>query len=171
MATFTERVIGAARLHVPTYEEVEHDPHATGQAMAVVVLSSVAAGIGVWHGAPRSFVAGVIGALVGWVVWAVLIYAIGTKVLPERQTEADVQQLLRTLGFAASPGLLRFLGIIPLLGPVFLLLISIWMLVAMILAVRQALDYTSTLRALAVAVIGWILYLVLYLVLVRPVVA
>src|SRR5581483_1168606 len=80
----------------------------------------------------------VIAALVGWFAWAFLIYVIGTKLLPEPQTHADVGQLLRTTGFSAAPGLLRVLGIIPLLGPVIMLIIAIWMLVAMIIAVRQA---------------------------------
>ena len=168
MATFVQRMIGAARLNVPTYEEVEHDTSATGQAMAVVVLSSVAQGIGLWNRVPRGLIAGAIGALVLWVIWAVLTYLIGTKVLPERQTEADVSQLLRTLGFASSPGILSFLGIIPILGSLFLMVVSIWMLVAMIVAVRQALDYTSTLRAIGVTVIGWIAFIILRLLLLRP---
>jgi hypothetical protein len=169
MASFVQRMIGAARLSVPVYEEVEHDSSATGQAMAVVVLSSIAAGIAVWHGVPRAFLGGVIGDLIAWVIWAILTWLIGTKILPERQTEADVPQLLRTLGFASSPGILRFLGVIPFLGPVFLLVISIWMLIAMIIAVRQALDYSSTVRAIGVSVIGWIIYLIIYLVLFRPI--
>jgi hypothetical protein len=163
MATFWQRVVGAAKLDIPTYEEVEHDTNATGQAMTVVILSSIAAGIGLWHrGAGSSVIGGLVIALVGWAVWAFLTYLIGTKLLPEPQTEADVPQLLRTLGFASSPGLLRFLGVIPLLGSVIMLIVSIWMLVAMIIAVRQALDYTSTWRAVAVAVIGWAVYLALF---------
>jgi hypothetical protein len=158
MASFAQRIIGAAKLDVATYEEVENDTNATGQAMAVVVLSSLSAGIGVWQG----FIGGVIATLVGWVAWAFLTYLIGTKLLPEPQTQADVSQLLRTLGFASAPGLLRFLGAIPLLGNVVLLIVSIWMLVAMIIAVRQALDYTSTMRAVGVAVIGWVIYLVVF---------
>ncbi len=168
MANFVQRMIGAATLDVATYEEVEHDRGATGQAMAVVVLSGIAAGIALWHGAPRAFIGTVIGDLIGWVIWAVLTYFIGAKLLPERQTEADVSELLRTLGFAASPGILRVFGIIPFLGPIFLLVTSIWMLVTMIIAVRQALDYTSTLRAIGVAIIGWIVYLIIFVVLFRP---
>jgi hypothetical protein len=169
MASFSQRIVGSAMLQVPTYEEVEHDKGATGQAMAVVVLSSLAAGVGVWYGSPRGLIGGIIGALLGWVIWALLAYVIGTKILPEPQTEANVSQLLRTLGFASAPGILRFLGIIPVLGSVFLLVISIWMLVAFIIAIRQALDYRSTWRAVAVAIIGWIVYMVLYLALFRPI--
>ncbi len=161
MATFGQRIVGAAKLNVPTYEEIENDASATGQALAVVILSSIAAGIGQRHG----FVLAVIAALVGWFAWAFLIYVIGTKLLPEPQTHADVGQLLRTTGFSTAPGLLRVLGIIPLLGPVIMLIIGIWMLAAMIIAVRQALDYTSTWRAIGVSVIGWIVYMAIIAVL------
>ncbi|MBW1741662.1 MAG: YIP1 family protein [Deltaproteobacteria bacterium] len=99
---------------------------------------------------------GTILALVGWYVWSYLTY-IGTKFLPEPQTKADYGELLRTIGFSSSPGLIRVLGIIPGLGHVVFLVASIWMLAAMIIAVRQALDYESTLRAVGVCVIGWII--------------
>jgi hypothetical protein len=96
--------------------------------------------------------------LVGWFMWASMTYLIGTKILAVPATRSDVGELLRVTGFAASPGLLRPLGAIPgLYWPVFLIT-GIWMLVAMIVAIRQALDYTSTLRAFSVAVIGWILF-------------
>ena len=162
MATFTQRVIGAARLNVATYEEVEADRTATGQAMGVVVLSAIAAGIGnLGHAGIGSLIAGAIGALIGWFLWAWLTWLIGTKVLPEPQTEADFGQLLRTIGFAASPGLLRVFGFIPVLGALVALVASIWSLIAMVVAVRQALDYHGTRRALAVCFIGFLVYLVL----------
>ncbi|NVL90786.1 MAG: YIP1 family protein, partial [Desulfobacterales bacterium] len=123
-----------------------------------VVLSSIAAGIGtVARGGLGGILIGTIFALIGWYVWAYLTYFIGTKFLPEPQTKADHGELLRTIGFSSSPGLIRVLGIIPGLGRVVFLVASIWMLVAMIIAVRQALDYKSTLRAVGVCVIGWII--------------
>ena len=82
------------------------------------------------------------------------------NLLPERQTEADLGQLLRTIGFAASPGLLLALGIIPLIGAIISFVVQIWMLVAFVIAVRQALDYTSTVRTVVVCLIGWILMVV-----------
>ena len=109
-------------------------------------------------------VAGGIGALIGWVSWAFVTYLIGTRLLPEPQTRADVGELMRTLGFAQSPGLVRILGVIPVLGPLVLLVVSIWMLVAMVIAVRQALDYTNTLRAVGVCLVGWVLSLVITIV-------
>jgi len=155
-------MIGAARLDAQTYEEVEADQTATGQAMGVVVLSAVAAGIGGLGigGGIRGVIGSAVAALVGWVIWAGLTYLIGTKILPEPQTEADMGQLLRTIGFAASPGILRVLGFIPFLGMLISLVAAVWMLAAMVVATRQALDYTGTGRAVAVCVIGFFAYLV-----------
>ena len=162
MALFVDRMIRAAKLDVNLYEEVEADKGAMGQAMAVVVLSSVAAGIGtIGTTGIKGFVFGTIGALVGWFIWAFLTYYIGTKLLPEPQTKADHGELLRTIGFSSSPGVLRFLGIIPILGTIIIFICGIWMLVAMVIAVRQALDYTSTWRAIGVCLIGWIVQIVI----------
>ncbi|MFQ5681894.1 MAG: YIP1 family protein [Candidatus Binatia bacterium] len=158
MANITDRMIRAARLDVTLYEEVEADKGALSQAMSVVILSSVAAGIGTGlHGGIGRMVLGAIAALVGWYVWAYITYLIGTKLLPEPQTEADIGQLLRTTGFSSSPGLIRVLGFIPGLSGLILAIANIWMLVAMVIAVRQALDYHGTLRAVGVCLIGWVL--------------
>lgn len=153
-----DRSLRAARLDAGLYEEVEADTTALPQAMLVVVLASVAAGIATLGraGGLGGVVVGALGALVGWYVWAYLTYWIGTRLLPEPQTEADPGQLLRTLGFAAAPGMIRILGVIrPLLPPV-MLVANLWMLVATVVAVRQALDYSGTGRAIAVCVIGWL---------------
>jgi len=161
MASFADRMIRAAKLDVNLYEEVEADKSAMGQAMGVVVLSSVAAGVGSGELGVGGIVAVTIAALIGWYIWAFLTYLIGTKLLPEPQTRADVGELLRTTGFSTSPGLIRVLGIVqPLAGIVFLVA-AIWMLVAMVIAVRQALDYSGTGRAVGVCVIGWIVYVLI----------
>ncbi len=158
MASLKDRMIRAAKLDVNLYEEVEADKGALGQAMTVVVLSSIAAGIGgIARGGLGGVFIGTIAALIGWYLWAYLTYFIGTKLLPEPQTKADHGELLRTIGFSSSPGLIRVFGIIPGLGTIVFSAASIWMLVAMIIAVRQALDYKSTLRAVGVCVIGWII--------------
>jgi hypothetical protein len=158
--TFPIRLIGALALDPPIYEEVEADRSATGQAMLVVVLSSVSAGIG-WFGWGTGSLRGILFvtalALVSWAVWATLTYVIGTQLLPEPQTRADVGQLLRTIGFAAAPGMLRIFGVVPGATIPAFVITAIWMLAAMIVAVRQALDYTTTMRAVAVCVIGWTL--------------
>jgi hypothetical protein len=100
---------------------------------------------------------GTVSALLGWYIWAYLTYLIGTRLLPEPQTSATHGELLRTIGFSSSPGLLRIVGIIPGLTGLIFLVAGVWMLVAMIIAVRQALDYQSTLRAVGVCIIGWLI--------------
>ena len=162
MANLMDRIIRAAKLDVHLYEEVEADKAAMGQAMWVVVLSSLAAGVGSFaKGGISGLLIGAILALVGWYIWAYLTYLIGVKLLPEPQTRADHTELLRTIGFSSSPGLIRVFGIIPGLTGVVFLVANIWMLVAMVIAVRQALDYKSTLRAVGVCAIGWIIQAVI----------
>ncbi len=166
MANFGNRIIRAARLDVALYEEVEADKSALGQAMSVVVLSSIAAGIGNSSKAGLfGMLIGVVVALMGWYIWAYLTYFIGTRLLPEPQTKADHGELLRTIGFSSSPGLIRVLGIIPGMQSIVFPIAAIWMLVAMIIAVRQALDYNSTLRAIGVCLIGWVIQVVLFVLL------
>ena len=158
MTNFKDRIIRAAKLDVNLYEEVEADKGALRQAMGVVVLSSIAAGLGsIGRIGFSGILIGTITALISWYVWAYLTYFIGTKLLPGPKTKADHGELLRTVGFSSSPGLIRVLGIIPGLARIVFLVAAIWMLVAMVIAVRQALDYQSTFRALGVCIIGWII--------------
>ncbi|MFQ5781057.1 MAG: YIP1 family protein [Nitrospiria bacterium] len=167
MTGFKDRIIRAAKLDIDLYEEVEADKGAMGQAMGVVILSSIAAGVGsIGIGGSGGVVMGAVGALVGWYIWAYLTYFIGTKFLPEPQTKADHGELLRTIGFSSSPGLIRVLGIIPGLRELVFLVAQIWMLAAMVIAVRQALDYSSTLRAVGVCVVGWIVQTLILVVLI-----
>lgn len=165
MNPFVDRMIRAASLDVQLYEEVEADEAATGQALGVVVLASVAAGIGIGGFGVGDILFTAVGALLGWVVWAALTYFIGTRLLPEPQTDASISQLLRTLGFAAAPGVIRIVGVIPGLMWLSFAVASGWMLVAMVIAVRQALDYKSTGRAVAVCVIGFIVQTVAFAIL------
>jgi len=166
MANFGNRIIRAARLDVALYEEVEADKSALGQAMGVVVLSSIAAGIGSASKAGLLGMSiGVVVSLVGWYIWAYLTYFIGTRLFPEPQTKADHGELLRTIGFSSSPGLIRVLGVIPVMRSIVYPIAAIWMLVAMIIAVRQALDYSSTLRAIGVCAVGWIVQIVMFVLL------
>jgi hypothetical protein len=169
MASFVERVIGAARLDVPTYEEVEHDHGALGQAMGVVVVAAIASGIGsatAAGGHGPGLVAGIVASLIGWFVWAGITYLVGTKILPTEKTEADLGQLLRTTGFSAAPGMLGILGVVPAIGGLVLLIASLWQLAAMVVAVRQALDYDTTGRAIGVCLIGFVAYVLIGIVLV-----
>ncbi len=162
MASLTQRMLGAAKLDVGTYEEVEADTTATVQAMAVVLISSIAAGIGGIGLGISGLVRLTLAALVSWILWASLVWVIGTKLLPEPETKANVGELLRTTGFSSSPGVLRILGFIPLIGWLINLLVAIWMLIAMVIAVRQALDFRSTARAVGVCLIGWLVSMILF---------
>jgi hypothetical protein len=168
MAVFLHRLMGAAMLDVSTYEEVEADRRATSQALAVVILSGLAAGAGAWRvgsgGAAGVFAVATI-AMIAWAAWALLIFEIGGRLIPEPQTRVDVTELLRTIGFASTPGILRVFGVLPgVTVPVFVLT-AVWMLLTTVVAVRQALDYTSTIRAVVVCVLGWTLALVMAIVL------
>ena len=166
MASMVDRMIRAAKLDAQLYEEVEADKGALGQAMGVVVLASVAGGIGSGRlGGFSGVLIGTVGALIGWFIWAALTYFIGTKILPEPTTKADVGELLRTIGFSSAPGLIRVLGLVPGITGIVFLVSGVWMLTAMIIAVRQALDYQSTLRAVGVCIIGWIVQVVVLLLL------
>lgn len=159
--SFTQRMLGAARLDPATYEEVEADRTATSQALVVVVLASVATGFGgAGYAGTSGIIVGIIIAIIGWFVWAGLVWFIGTRMLPEPQTRSDVGELLRTTGFSASPGIIRIFGFIPGLGALLYFVAGVWMLFTMVIAVRQALDYKSSWRALGVCLIGWIVQLV-----------
>ena len=151
-------MIRAAKLDAQLYEEVEADQGAMREAMTVVVLSAVAAGIGnIANGGLPGIIVGTIGALAGWYIWAFLTYFIGTRLLPEPDTKADHGELLRTIGFSSAPGLIRVFGIIPGIAPIVFAVAGGWMLIAMVIAVRQALDYKSTWRAIGVCVVGWLI--------------
>ena len=158
--SFPMRLIGAMALDPITYEEVEADKSATGQAFLVVLLSSLAAGIGargLGGGSLQSvvFISGI--SLVAWAAWALVTWEIGHRLMPTSETRGDVGELLRTIGFSAAPGMLRVFGVVPGASVAAFAITAVWMLVAMVVAVRQALDYTSTARAVAVCLLGWTL--------------
>jgi len=161
MASLAERMVGAARLERATYEEVEHDRAATGQALGVVVLSAVATGLGLGAGL-RGLIINTLASIVLWAIWAALVYAVGTRLLPEPDTRADWGEVARTVGFAQTPGVLRLFGIIPGLGEFVRAAADVWVLIATVVAVRQALDYRSLPRAVGVCLIGWILQIVVF---------
>lgn len=165
MKEFLRRMIRAALLDAETFERIEADRSATREAFAVVALASLAAGLGSvenngWSGI--GFITAA--ALVGWLAWAWLTCFIGTRILPRPETSANLGELLRTIGFASSPGLLLVFALFPPIAPYVYPACGVWMLIAMIVAVRQALDYEGpggTARAVAVCAIGFPLYALL----------
>ena len=151
------RMVGAARLSRQTYEEVEGDIRANGQAVGIVVLYCFSAAIGAKAADPRSLVGILVVLLLSWIIWVLLTLFIGTRLLPESTTRSDFGEVLRTTGFSASPGILMIFGRLPVIGGAIIAIVGIWMLVTFVVAIRQALDYSSTARALAVCALGWII--------------
>jgi hypothetical protein len=160
--TFADRVKGVLLLDAKTFEEIEADKTANGQALLVVVAASLAAGLGasIQFGA-RGLLSETIGALVGWVMWAAVTWVIGSKLLPEPQTRTDMGELLRVIGFAYAPQLFAFFAFVSFIGVIISTIVAFWVLAATILAVRQALDYENTWRAAAVVLIGWLIFVVI----------
>ena len=164
------RMVRAARLKVDLYVEVEADTSATKQALLAVIVVSVIGGIGTGiaglfsGGGVLSFIWGLLGgivaSIVGWLAWSFFTWLIGTKVLKGPQTSATWGELQRTIGFAFSPGVFRFFAFIPVVGGIIAFAALIWSLIAGVIAVRQACDF-STGRALATCILGWIVYVVI----------
>jgi hypothetical protein len=169
-ATMFNRVMRAAMLDVNLYEEVEADTSLTQEALMVVILVSVASGIG-------GFLAGILGGggigaalinlivttvmgVVGYYIWAYVTYFVGTNLF---DGTADVGEMLRTLGYASGPRVLGVLAFIPCLGPLAGLVGAIWALVTGVVAVRQALDF-DTGKAVLTVIIGWVIVFVITLV-------
>lgn len=157
MASFQDRVIGALKLQGATFEEVEHDPTAMSQAAIVVLAASVSSGLAsIWFLSFRWVVYQAVIAIVAWVVGTFLIWVIGTKVLPGKNTQADIVQVLRPLGFAQAPGVFSILGMIPFLGWLIWLVVLVWTLAATVIAVRQALDYDDTVKAAITVILAYV---------------
>lgn len=176
MASFGDRIIGALKLDARTFEEVESDPTSMGQAVGVIALAAIASGIGyIWLGGLSGLLFSILRAIVGYAIWAALVWLIGTKMMPDPATKADFPETFRVVGFAAAPGLfsiLMIIGIIPILGWLVAMLVGllvlIWTIAAMVVAVRAVLDYTDTGKAVLVVVIGAVAYLCVSLILAGP---
>ena len=160
------RMIRAARLDTSLYEEVEHDQSATSQAMQVVLIVALASGIGsaLWKlftlnpiDAVTGLVGGILAAVLGWLAWALVTYIIGAKLLGGTATYGE---MLRTLGFAQSPNVLLIFSAIPLLGGLLRFVLLIWVLLAGLIAIRQALD-VGTGKAIITAILGWIVMVII----------
>ena len=155
------RIFRAIKIDVELYEEVERDKSATIQAGLVVVLSSMAAGVGALQLGASNFLLAPIFSLISWYVWAYIIYFVGVKLFPEKNTNSDHGELLRTIGFSSAPGLLRVFGVTPDLMAVTFIGSAFWMLACMVVGVRAALDYKSLWRALGVVIVAWLFQAIL----------
>lgn len=165
--SLVSRMVRAAKLEVDLYEEVEADTTANWQAFSAVFIASLASGLGAGIAGLRiggglwflwGLLIGLVTAIVGWLVWSLLAYWLGTTIFKGPETSATYGELVRTIGFSNSPRVLSFFSFIPFLGGIIAFAVSVWALVAGVLAVRQALDF-STWRAIGTCVIGWIIYM------------
>jgi hypothetical protein len=148
-------------LQADAYEEVERDRDATLQALLVVLVVTIASAIGGGLAAGvGGIILGAILAVVSWFLFAGIAYWVGTTFLAERRTRTTWGELLRTTGFAQAPGVLRVLSFVPILGFLISLAVSIWVFIAVVVAVRQALDFDTT-RAIVTCLVAWIIQLVL----------
>jgi hypothetical protein len=166
---FISRIIRALLLDINLYEEVENDKSSIWQSMVVVFLASLAAGVYTYNlGGVKGLIVGTVLAFAGWIVMSFLIYLIGTKLFPGTETKSDIAEIMRVLGFAGAPGIFLLVALLPVINNfvwIVILVIWIWRLVAMIIAVRQALDFKNTWSAIWVCVIGLIAYLLVYIIL------
>src|SRR3954462_2658844 len=155
MASFAKRIPGAFKADVRTFEEIEADPTAINQAVAVIVIAGVASLIGnIWRIGVMGGVMMLVANLCGYALWALLVVLIGTRLMPEPTTKADFNEGFRVVGFTAAPGIFNVLAIIPFLGPLISFVIAIWMLVIGVVAVREVLDFSNTGRAIIVVLIA-----------------
>ena len=156
-----DRIFRAIKIDVELYEEVERDKSATIQAGFVVVLSSMAAGVGALQLGASNFLLAPIFSLISWYVWAYIIYFVGVKLFPEKNTKSNHGELLRTIGFSSAPGLIRVFGVTPDLMAVTFIGSAFWMLACMVVGVRAALDFKSLWRALGVVIVAWLFQAIL----------
>ena len=153
---FINRIFRAIKIDAELYEEVENDKSATFQAGLVVVISSLAAGVGALHLGASNFLLAPLMSLISWYVWAYIIYFVGVKLLPENKTKSNHGELLRTIGFSSAPGIIRIFGLTPDLMAVTFIGSAFWMLACMVVAVKSALDYESLWKALGVVIVAWL---------------
>ena len=161
------RMLRASMLDAHVYEEVESDSNAIVQAVLIVVVVAVARGVATLSVTDNilGIAFGIIAGLLSWAVWAFITYMVGTKLLKTGDTESSWGELARVTGFAQSPGILFLIAVVPVVGTWILPVVSLWQLAAMVVGIRQALDYTSTFRAVGVVLIGFVAVIPLQLIL------
>ena len=170
MADLTGRMIGAMQADVKTFTELENDPNAMAQAVTVIVIAGIAALIGnIFRSGISVGILSLIGSLLGYALFSLMVFLLGTKVMPEPATKADFNETFRVVGFAAAPGVFNILAIVPYLGPLISLLVGLWSLVIAVVAVREVLDYSNTGRAIIVCLIAGVICMIVWMVVMLPI--
>lgn len=158
------------KLDPHAFEDVERDTTAIGQSVGVIALAAAAAGIGnIYYGGLTGIVSAAFMSVISFLIWSLIIWLVGTKVMPEPATKADYPETFRVLGFAAAPGLASVITIIPILGWILMFLIWVWQIAAMVVAVRQVLDYSTTGKAIIVVLIGFVINIIVTLLVLAPI--
>jgi hypothetical protein len=162
MKKLLKRMIGAACLDARTYEQVEADPGSMSGAVFTAVVASLAAALGTGARDFTSLAGGTLAFLIIWMIWVGLTYFIGTRLLPEPATHSNLGEVVRTTGFSASPGIFRIFAVLPSITVPVFIGVTFWMLLAFVIGIRHAMDYTSFLRAFAVCFLGWAVHGILF---------
>ena len=159
--SITDRMLGALRLETATYEEVEADEKATGEAAFIVVATSLLSGAvnGVLTGASSGFF-GALGSFLGWVFYAWVAYIVGVKLFPGPATKSSWGEVARTLGYANMPRFLIIFELVPGLAAITRTVVGLWVLAATIVALRSALDISIG-RAIWIAIASAIAQLII----------
>jgi hypothetical protein len=167
-----DRILRAIRLDWTVFREIAEDPNALTEAAIIVAVVTFLSGIGTFIGA---LIAGnrfglaflgflgawlISGILLGWLLWAVLTYFVGTTLF---QGKSDIPEMLRVLGYANAPNLLGVFGFIPCVGWLIALAGAILSLIAGVIAVREAMEFDTT-KAIITVVISWVIAFVLSLI-------
>jgi Yip1 domain len=167
--TFGDRVVGAMKLDANAFEEVERDPTSIGQAVGVIVLAAVSEGLGwIYYNGLTGIVSGALLSIIGFLIWSAIVWLVGTRLMPEPTTKADFPETFRVLGFAAAPGLVGVITIIPILGWLLVPVIWVWKIAAMVVAVKAVLDYSTVGKAIVVVLIGFVINLLLSFLILAP---
>jgi hypothetical protein len=149
-------MLGAALLEPETYEEAASVSSVWSQAALVVVVSSMAAGVGNLGGGLTGFVLGFLAALLGWGLCALSAYWVATRKVGVPRTQSTWNATLRGLGFASTPRLFLAFTFLPVIGFLVGLAVHAWTLITIGFAVRTSLDLEEARPAIMVALAGWV---------------
>ena len=152
---FLNRIYRSVKIDPDVFDEVQKDKNATVSAGIVVVLSSLAAGVGASHLGSVNFYLAPALSLATWFVWAYIVYFVGVKLFPDLKTKTTQQALLRSIGFSSAPGMIRIFGFNEDLMTVTFIGSAFWMVACMVVAVKQTLNYKSLWKSLGVVIVAW----------------
>ena len=155
ISLFLNRIFRVVKIDPDVFNEIQKDKNATISAAIVVVLSSSAAGIGAISLGASNFMLAPFFSLISWFVWAYIVYFVGVKLFPDTKTKTTQASLLRAIGFSSAPGIIRIFGFNEDLMTVTFVGSAFWMLVCMVVAVKETLNYKSLWKAFGVVIISW----------------